>query len=97
MTVENCKRLAKICRDNNDEAGALMYEARALRKDGKKERLIAIDQARIKQLQNNEEARLQELEQSVGIDVRVEQETSILKKDKPKEKKDGKTTKRSGN
>jgi len=94
MTVENCIRLAKVCRDHDDEAGALMYEARALRKEGKKERLIAIELAGIKQLQDNEEARLQELERSVGI----ENKSPTFKLHKPKEeKKDGKTTKGSGN
>jgi len=35
MTIETCKRLAEHCRKNNDEAGALMYEARIERKKRK--------------------------------------------------------------
>ena len=32
MTWETCIRLAKNCRDNDDEEGALMYEEKANRK-----------------------------------------------------------------
>ena len=91
MTIENCLRLAEVCRKYDDEVGAKAYEERAKRKKNKRNRLIAIEEAITKKLESDEEVRLQKVEEELGI---KKEEKPEEPKEIKKETKDGKKSKR---